>query len=61
VPSDLAPAATALKKLSPEEAGQVGTWFVAIGGAVAESAKTVNPDERATIDKIAALFDVAAK
>jgi hypothetical protein len=57
---DLAPAADALKKLSPEEAAQVAAWFVAIGEAVAQSAKTVNPDERATIDKIAALFDVTA-
>jgi hypothetical protein len=57
---DLAPAAAALKKLSPDEAQQVGEWLVAIGDAVAQSAKTVNPDERATIDKIAALFGVAA-
>jgi hypothetical protein len=55
---DLAPAAAALKKLSAEEATQIAQWFVAIGEAVAESAKTVNPDERATIDKIAALFEV---
>jgi len=55
---DLAPAATALKKLSPDEARQIGEWFVAIAEAVAASAKTVNPDERATIDKIAALFEV---
>jgi hypothetical protein len=55
---DLAPAATALKKLPAEEAKQVAEWFVAIGEAVAASAKSVNPDERATIDKIAALFDV---
>jgi hypothetical protein len=55
---DLAPAATALKKLPAEEATQVAEWFVAIGEAVASSAKSVNPDERATIDKIAALFGV---
>ena len=55
---DLAPAATALKKLSADEARQVGEWLVAIGEAVAQSAKTVNPDEQATIDKIAALFEV---
>jgi len=53
---DLAPAAEALKKLPAEEAAQVAAWFVAIGEAVAASAKSVNPDERATIDKIAALF-----
>ena len=53
---DLAPAAAALQKLPPEEATQVAAWLVAIGEAVAASAKSVNPDERATIDKIAALF-----
>ena len=35
-------------------------WFLAIAHAVAESAKTVNPDEQATIDKLAALFGVTA-
>src|SRR5262249_6011725 len=53
---ELAPAAAALKKLPAEEASQVAAWFVAIAEAVAASAKSVNPDERATIDKIAALF-----
>jgi hypothetical protein len=57
---DLAPAATALKKLPSDEATQIAAWFVAIGEAVAASAKSVNPDERATIDKIAALFGVKA-
>jgi hypothetical protein len=56
---ELAPAAAALKKLSPEEAGEIGKWLVAIGEAVAASAKTVNPDERAAIDKIAAVFGVS--
>ncbi len=54
---DLAPAAAALKKLPADEAAQVAAWFVAIGEAVAASAKSVNPDERATIEKIAALLD----
>jgi hypothetical protein len=58
---DLEPAATAMKqKLPAEEAAQVGAWFVAIAEAVAHSAKSVNPDERATIDKIAAVFGVTA-
>jgi hypothetical protein len=56
---ELTPAAAALKKLSADEAAQVAAWFIAIGEAVAQSAKTVNPDERATIDRIAALFQVA--
>ena len=55
---DLAPAAKALEKLPPDESSEVAAWFVAIARAVAESAKTVNPDEQATIDKIAALFGV---
>jgi hypothetical protein len=56
---DLEPAAAAMKsKLAAEEAAQVGAWFVAIAQAVAESAKTVNPDEHATIEKLAALFGV---
>jgi len=57
---DLEPAAGALKKLPPEEAAQVADWFIAIARAVASSAKTVNADEQATIDKIAALFGVAS-
>jgi hypothetical protein len=58
---DLEPAATAMKqKLPADEAAQVGAWFVAIAEAVAQSAKTVNPDEQVTIEKLAALFGVAA-
>ena len=57
---ELAPAAAALKKLSPDEAAEIAKWFVAICEAVAASAKTVNPDERAAIDKIAAVFGVSA-
>ena len=57
---DLEPAAAALKKLPPDEAAQVSAWFLAIAEAVAESAKTVNPDEQATIKKLATLFDVPA-
>jgi hypothetical protein len=55
---ELEPAAEALKKLPAEEAAQVAAWFVAIAQAVAESAKTVNPDEQATIQKLIALFGV---
>jgi hypothetical protein len=57
---DLEPAAAALKKLPPDEAAQVAAWFLDIAKAVAQSAKTVNPDEQATIDKLAALFGVDA-
>jgi hypothetical protein len=56
---ELAPAADALKKLPADEAAEVAGWYVAIAEAVAASAKTVNPDEQATIDKIRALFGVA--
>jgi hypothetical protein len=58
---ELEPAATALKsKLSTEEAALVGAWLVAIAENVAKSAKTVNPEEQATIQKLAALFGVGA-
>ena len=53
---DLEPAAAALKKLPADEAAQVVAWFLDIARAVAQSAKSVNPDEQATIDKLAALF-----
>jgi len=55
---ELEPAAAALKKLPADEAGEVAAWFVAIAEAVAKSAKTVNPDEQATIAKIRTLFGV---
>ncbi len=54
---ELEPAA-ALKKLPADEAAQVAAWFVAIGEAVAASAKTVNADEQATIEKLRTLFGV---
>ena len=57
---DLEPAAAALKKAPAAEAAEVAGWFVGIATAVAASAKTVNPDEQATIAKIAALFGVPA-
>jgi hypothetical protein len=57
---ELEPAAAALKKLPADEAAQVSAWLLDIAKAVAESAKTVNPDEQATIQKLAALFDVPA-
>jgi hypothetical protein len=56
---ELQPAAAALGTLPPDEAAQVAAWFVAIADAVAQSAKTVNPEEQATIGKLAALFGVA--
>jgi hypothetical protein len=55
---DLKPAADALGKLPPDEAAEVAKWYVGIARAVAASAKTVNADEQATIDKIAKLFGV---
>jgi len=55
---DLEPAARALEKLPPDEAEQVAEWLLAIAEAVAQSAKTVNPDEQATIAKLAALLGV---
>ena len=55
---ELEPAAAALGKVPSDEAAQVAAWFVAIAEAVAQSAKSVNPDEQVTIAKIAALFGV---
>jgi hypothetical protein len=55
---ELQPAAAALKKLPADEAQQVAAWFVSIADAIARSAKTVNPDEEATIGKIATTFGV---
>ena len=55
---DLAPAASALRQLPAEEATQIANWLLDIAKAVAASAKSVNPDEQATIDKLAALFGV---
>ena len=57
---ELEPTAAALKKLPPDEAAQVAAWFVAIAEAVASSAKSVNPDEQATIDKLKSLFGVTS-
>ena len=54
--ADLQPAATALGKLPPDEAAQVGAWLVDIAKAVAGAAKSVKPAEQAAIDKIATLF-----
>jgi membrane-bound lytic murein transglycosylase B len=56
---ELEPVATALKKLPPDEGAQVAAWFVDIAKAVAASAKSVNAEEEATIEKIAALFGVS--
>jgi hypothetical protein len=57
---ELEPAAAALRKLPAAEAEQVSAWFVAIARAVAGAAKSVNPEEEATIDKIEALFGATA-
>ena len=58
--TDLAPAATALKKIPADEAAQVGAWLVDIAKAIAASAKRVSTDEQGAIDRIAALFGVPA-
>jgi hypothetical protein len=58
--AELQPAAAALAKLPPDEAAQVGAWLVDIAKAEAEAAKSVNPTEHATIDKIASLFNVTS-
>lgn len=55
---ELEPVAAALKKLPDDEAQQVAEWLLDIAKAVAASAKKVNPDEEATIQKLAALLGV---
>jgi hypothetical protein len=56
--ADLGGAATALRRLPSDEAAQVGRWYIDIAKAVVAAAKTVTPEEQATIDKIAALFEI---
>ena len=59
--ADLEPAAAALKaNTSAMEAAEVAGWLVDIARAVAEAAKTVNPKEQETIEKISALFRVTS-
>ncbi len=55
---EIRPASGALKKLPSDEGGRVASWFVSIADTIARSAKTVNPDEEATIAKIATMFGV---
>ncbi len=59
--ADLEPAATALRaNTSAIEAAEVAGWLVDIAQAVAKAAKTVNPKEQETIEKITALFQVTS-
>jgi hypothetical protein len=59
--ADLEPAAAALRaKASTMEAAEVAAWLVDIAQAVAKAAKTVNPKEQETIEKITAIFRVAS-
>lgn len=53
---ELEPAAAALQKLPSDEAKEVAAWFVDIAEAVARSAKTVNPEEEGTLEKLSDLF-----
>lgn len=59
--ADLEPAAAALHaKTTSIEAAEVAGWLIDIAQAVAEAAKTVNPKEQETIEKITALFRVTS-
>ena len=53
-------AATALLKLSDDEATQVGMWLVEIARAVAAAAKGTSDKERATIGKVATALGVTS-
>jgi len=58
---DLEPAAAALREnTSAIEAAEVAAWLVDIARAVAQAAKTVNPKEQATIEKITAIFKITS-
>ena len=57
--ADVTRAASALQKVSSDEAAQVGAWFLDIARAVAAAAKGTSDREQATIDKIAAVLGVA--
>lgn len=54
--SDLSAAATALEKLSPDEAAEVRAWYLDVAHAVAAAAKSVTPEEQGSLDRIAQLF-----
>ncbi len=56
--SDLGVAAEALAKIPADERAQVGGWFVDIAKAVAAASKGTSDREAATIQEIAAVFDV---
>ena len=59
--ADLEPAAAALRaKTSAMEAAEVAGWLVDIAEAVAKAAKTVNPNEQETIERITAIFRVTS-
>jgi hypothetical protein len=52
----LAPTATAINKLPPDEAAEVRAWLVDIAQAVAGAAKSTSAEEQAVIDRISGLF-----
>ena len=59
--ADLEPAAKAIHaKTTAAEAAEVAGWLVDIAQAVAKAAKTVNPKEQETIEKVTAIFRVSA-
>ena len=57
--SDLEAAKAALQKVDADEATQVGAWLVDIAREMANASKGVNEHEKATIDKLAAMFGVS--
>ena len=58
--AELAPAARALDKLTPDEGAEVRAWFLDIAKAVAGAAKSISPDEQAVLDRITTQFGAAA-
>jgi hypothetical protein len=50
----LAPAAAAIAKLPPEEAGEVRAWLIDVARAVGDASKGTTDAENATVDRIRA-------
>ena len=58
--AELAPAAQALDKVSPDEAAEVRAWFLDIANAVAGAAKAVSPEEQAVLGRITTTIGAAS-
>jgi hypothetical protein len=55
----LAPAAAAIAKLPPDEAGEVRAWLLEIARAVGDASKGTSDAETATVDRIRAAISAS--